>query len=73
MAVIHGHTRSMRCILNVHGNLLDSQNNDGVRCICDNKKKTKFRTLTNGILSIINHQTYRQGCEGIQVTVRHQQ
>ncbi|VDH91361.1 transient receptor potential cation channel subfamily A member 1 [Mytilus galloprovincialis] len=29
MAVIHGHTRSMRCILNVHGNLLDSQNNDG--------------------------------------------
>ncbi|CAG2194102.1 ANKTM1 [Mytilus edulis] len=29
MAVIHGHTRSMRCILNVHGNLLDSKNNDG--------------------------------------------
>ncbi|CAC5415131.1 TRPA1 [Mytilus coruscus] len=29
MAVIHGYTRSMRCILNVHGNLMDSQNNAG--------------------------------------------
>jgi len=30
MAVMHGYTRSMRSILNVHGNLLDAPNKYGV-------------------------------------------
>ena len=33
MAVIHGYTRSIRSILNVHANLLDAPNQYGVRRI----------------------------------------